>query len=221
MADKYDMSLLSDLFGKEMLRQSILASAQEEVTEIMAQANALAASASEEAKAKAAELKRQIVAAAVRAADQEKTVILSSAEMRAQKLALAHKDELVSQVISQVKARIEETKKASLTRYSAVLKKLAGEGLTQLAGKEFVLCVNEKDRVFMGSALVDELKSKYQLTALTVSPRPAPILGGVIVEADGGRIVYDNSFDNILERKKPELRYLVSRILLEGDTVKH
>lgn len=92
--------------------------------------------------------------------------------------------------------------------YRETLVALATEAMERMVGDSFVAKLSAADRAAFGKALAEEIPSRLARSSLriTCSDEPTVIEGGLMVQDDSGRQVWDNRLAARLERMWPELR---------------
>ena len=63
-------------------------------------------------------------------------------------------------------------------------------------------------------AEIISLKTKTKVK-LNISKDKLPVIGGAILRTDNGKIIMDNTFDDILRQKEKVLKFRISEILFE------
>lgn len=88
--------------------------------------------------------------------------------------------------------------------YVLSLRKMIAEGIDSINAKKVIVRCNEEDR---GNVIkISEEISKEKSTDITVSDKPLRSSGGVEVANADGTVSLRNTFEDRLERMKPELR---------------
>jgi len=92
--------------------------------------------------------------------------------------------------------------------YGERLAALAAQGVSRIAGQEFVLELSEADARAYGANLAAEVERRVgrQGLRISVAPAGAKVSAGVIVRDATGRQVWDNSLLGRLDRFWPALR---------------
>lgn len=92
--------------------------------------------------------------------------------------------------------------------YRETLIALATEAMERMVGDSFLVKLAAADRAAFGKALTEEIPSRLARSSLriTISDEPTIIAGGLVVQDDSGRQVWDNRLAARLERLWPELR---------------
>ncbi len=105
--------------------------------------------------------------------------------------------------------------------YERLLVNLILEGVRELGTRRARLSLNKEDsRLFGESARLAKLEEALtrelgEKTSVEVSPEPIDCSGGVVVGTQNGRVSYYNTFEEILGRRKDEIRSEVERKVFE------
>jgi len=107
--------------------------------------------------------------------------------------------------------------------YERLLVNLILEGVRELGTRRARLSLNKEDsRLFGESARLAKLEEALtrelgEKTSVEVSPEPIDCSGGVVVGTQNGRVSYYNTFEEILGRRKDEIRSEVARKVFEEE----
>lgn len=128
-----------------------------------------------------------------------RNIHLSEARRATRRRILKAKEELIEECFKQAREHLR-----SLTGedYQRVMTRLITESLKLVGNSGVATLTREEDKAILSS---------YQ--KITVKPKLAPSLGGLIMESTDGKIVVDNTFEAILDRKKEDIRTEVASIL--------
>lgn len=132
-----------------------------------------------------------------------RNIHLSEARRIARRIILSAKEELIDECFSQAK---EQLKSMTGEEYKNVIVQLINESLPLIGESGSVALTREEDKTILSS-----------FPKLTVKPNLTPGLGGVILESADGKVVVDNTFDAILERRKENIRTEVANILFSDE----
>ena len=141
----------------------------------------------------------------------------SATDLEIRRREMGVRERLIREVIDgAVKAIVEMegqgSNRTALVRLLVEAARQAGEGslVVQVATADAVLVtadlLHEAERMLAADGFVTQLQAG----------NPASITGGVIVVADEGRLVVDNSLESRLERLGPSLRRGIWRIMSDG-----
>lgn len=138
--------------------------------------------------------------------------IIAAAEFEAQKQELLAQERLIDEVLEKVRARLIQVREDS--SYSDLLNKQISEGVRALEGDEFEIIVAPEDRVLITEDRLEELSQKTEKT-LRLSEQSQSDITGAIVRRTDKRVMCDNSFQRVLERREDEIRLLIAQDLFE------
>ena len=155
-----------------------------------------------------------IIKKAANEAEVERLRKLANTKITANWIGLSKKKKIISAVISKAMDRLKAMTRTQ--EYVTVLEKLIIEGGAVLGGSELEVVLNEQDST-LGLDLADLAKKIGEKTGtetkLNLSKEETDVLGGVILRTKDGKIVMDNTFDDIILRKEKEIRADVAKIL--------
>ena len=139
---------------------------------------------------------------------------MANAKIKASWVILSKKETWIDNVLNEAKNELEILTKSK--KYLPILEKLITEASIILGGKELEVLLNEQD-----SALplkLDNLSKKISKetgfnTKLRLSEEKLEVIGGAMVRTANGKVIMDNTFDDIFVRRENELRSEVAKIL--------
>ncbi len=131
-----------------------------------------------------------------------RNIHLSEARRVSRREILSAKENLIDECFRQAKDRL---KSLSGEEYNNVLRGLINESLPLIGEKGKVTLTRAEDKALLSS-----------FPNLTVNPNLASGLGGILLESYDGKIVVNNTFDAILERRKEDIRTEIANILFTG-----
>ena len=137
--------------GLDKMKAQIIAEAQDNAKEILAQAHAQADSIIGEAKAQAEKDARKIVAQAEARAEDSVKRLASSSDMRKRKAVLEAKQEVISEVLEDAYKAVGELDDAA---YFAMLEKVLEK---YVLPEEGTICFTEKDRKRMPQGYMEKV----------------------------------------------------------------
>lgn len=194
--------------GLDKMKAQIIAEAQENAKEILAQAHAQADSIIGEAKAQAEKDARKIVAQAEARAEDSVKRLASSSDMRKRKAVLEAKQEVISEVLEDVYKAVGELDDAA---YFAMLEKVLEK---YVLPEEGTICFTEKDRKRMPQGYMEKVyetaKKKGGSLELTETV-PDGMDGGFILTYGG--IEENCTIKALFDAKREELSDKVNRQL--------
>ncbi len=97
-----------------------------------------------------------------------------------------------------------------------MLKNLAMEGLKALRREKLTIHADQRDVELVRRRVVPLLlseaeKAGIEVDSVEVVPLERQILGGLMIGATGGNVIYDNTFDSRIYRLQNEIRAMVYR----------
>jgi V/A-type H+-transporting ATPase subunit E len=198
--------------GIRALRREILSKAQSQAEDLTEEAKKEKEAARQQAEEKAQAIKEEILHSVQEEAASTKQQGVSAARLEAQRMLLARREELISQVFAEAQKRLTELRRSDA--YPNVLRRLAVEAATGLGGGNLIVWANKEDTALLSDeCLAQVAQGLDRETTLRRGESSVEIDGGVIVERADGHMRYDNSFAARLERSKDELRSEVYHVL--------
>ncbi len=189
----------------ELLRAEILAQARRASEGIGRRAQREAEALLAKAAGDAELLRQEIIQKARAEAARRTELILAAVPVETGRLRSARINALLQSVW-------EETLRQLVTRegfdYREALVALAAEAVSQMAGQDFVIKISPADQVVWGELLGAEISRRLGRATLQLSivAEPAINAGGVMIQDEEGRQLWDNQFGVRLARLWPELR---------------
>ena len=199
----------------QRLSAEILARARREAEEVRQAARAKADQILAQARQAAEREAQQLLAGAEKEAQTAILQAASTAEVTAQRLVLEAREKLIDQALDAAWQQVVGLADAGQRQRSLLA--LVVEAVAALGGGDVQLRLNSQDRTLVTPAFLAEahgLLARAGLQAnLTVASEPEPIAGGVITAKEGGRLLFDNSFEARLDRQREALRVEIWRVL--------
>ena len=139
-------------------------------------------------------------------AEREATRISAGASIMARQELSKMKAEIISQITSRVKAKLDSTESNETS-----LLNLTKEAIDALGASEYRLFVSPKDT----STMQGLLERDKELAGKVTDIKELDCSGGVIVESIDGKIRIDNTYDTRLEMLLPQILPEIDRVLFE------
>jgi V/A-type H+-transporting ATPase subunit E len=201
--------------SSEKLRTEILEEAKRRGEEIIKQARqdaeALLARAAEEAERLREDMRNQADAEAER----RSAFILATVPVEAGKIHAARIEELLDTIHEEASRRLVEREGFD---YSKAMIVLVSQAILQMAGDAFVVKLSEADKALLGENFVEEVVKRAGRQVKITCSLEQDTMGGVIIEDEDARQVWDNRLLRRLERMWPELRrQIAARVLLGSE----
>lgn len=144
---------------------------------------------------------KKILQTADRLAEVRARQILGRAEIESRNKTLRLIEDKTNEAFTKA---LEDLRDKKGKGYVLSLRKMIAEGIDSINAKKVIVRCNEEDR---GNVIkISEEISKEKSTDITVSDKPLRSSGGVEVANADGTVSLRNTFEDRLERMKPELR---------------
>lgn len=193
----------------ELLSRAILKEAQADAEQIQAEARAKADAIRERAQLQAESERKAILERANQDAEHLRSQVVATAQLKARTLQLEHREKLLDKVFDAAKQRLASLQKRS--DYDQVVAQLLKEAVTQLNANSAEVRADEATEKFLKAKALDnvikELNAQISLGATLEEGI------GLIVDASGGRLHYDNTLETRLNRLQNALRSAVYQVL--------
>jgi len=163
---------------------------------------------------KANESARLIVKKAESEVELNKLRSMANAKIKANWVILSKKETWVDNVLNEAKNKLKILTQSK--EYISILEKLITEAGVILGGKELEVLLNEQDSTLPLKLddLAKEISEKTGFeTKLRLSGEKLKVIGGAIVRTANGKVIMDNTFDDILRRREKDLRFEIAKIL--------
>ena len=192
-----------------MLALAILTEAREESEQMAVEAKEKAEAIHRRAQAEAENERKVILDRANEEAERLRSQSMATAQLKARSSQLESREKLLDSVFEEVKNQLGAvTKRAD---YDAIAAMLAREALTQLRVNKAEIRADEATQKALKKGALDELakelKGEFTLTGALEEG------SGVVVDASGGKIHYDNTLETRLDRLQGALRSAVYKVL--------
>lgn len=163
---------------------------------------------------KASEVSKILLKKAESEAELNKLNTIANSKIKANWVILSKKETWIDKVLKEAKNQLKILTKSE--KYLPILEKLITEAGVIIGGKELYVSLNNQD-----SALplkLDDIAQKVTdrtgfETKLRLSEEKPEVTGGAIVRTANGKVIMDNTFDDILLRREEELRSEIAKIL--------
>ncbi len=198
----------------------ILKDAREEAKAIVTQAEKSAEMLLENRKQSGRQKAEEDVYALLKRAESEAEIIKGRVATETRReagwLVLSNKEQLVTNVLDEVKCRLGKLQKSK--RYTPILERIIINAGTALGGGRLQVMLNKDDLALplktdtLAKAIARETGVE---THLKFSKKSVEALGGSIVKTPDSKVIVDNTFEAILKRREKELRFKASRILFQ------
>ena len=139
---------------------------------------------------------------------------IANSKIKAKWVILSKKETWIDNVLNEAKKELKIL--AQSKKYTPILEKLITEAGVILGGKELEVLLNPQDSALPLKLdnLAKEISEKTGCkTKLNMSKEKPEVIGGAIVRTADGKLIMDNTFDDILRRREKELRSEIAKIL--------
>lgn len=191
----------------------ILEDARAQGGEIIARGKEEADRIIEDARQKAKRIEELALRDAGREAEQEKRRIMADATIKARKLKLAAREEVISEAFKRAEEELQKIAKSP--SYAEILVKLAAQACTEIGGGKLEILVREEDKNLAQKSLsrIEDPLNKSGLSA-ELSVASASIGSpGAVVRTKDGKVEVANTFASRYERMRSSLRLEAAKIL--------
>jgi len=210
--------LVNEESVQEICRQ-IMEDGEKEVNSILDKARRTVEEIKSRARKEGEEIAQKILKDAESRAQAIKKRTLSSVSLEVKRERLKIREELYSEVISELKVKLKNLR--STPEYADVLKRLIVEAVKALGRDRIVVYVDKRDIAVVEKDVVSAVKESLSsegidIKEIKVAELDREILGGVMVAASEGNVMYDNTFESRMYRAESEIRsYIYSTICPE------
>lgn len=194
----------------ENLSRAILFEAQADAEQIQADAKEKADATRQQAQLRAESERKEILDHARQEAERLRSQMVATAQMKARTLQLEHREKLLDKVFNAAKEKLSALQKRS--DYDRIVAELLREAVTQLKVDQAEVRADAVTQKILKDKVLNTL-SKELNTKLSVGE----VLDegtGIVVDADHGRLHYDNTLETRLSRLQSALRSAVYHVLM-------
>lgn len=192
------------------LQRAILDEARGETEHVKADAQSKAEAIRQRAQEQAGAERTAILEQASQEAERLHSQALATAQLKARSSELAHREKLLERVFKSVKQRLMELQKRP--DYDQIVYGLVHEGLEQLNSTKVEIHADPGTQKVLTPQLLEKL-SKECHAELSVG-QPLEQGTGVVLDAAGGHLTFDNTFETRLNRLQSRLRPATFQILM-------
>lgn len=205
----------------QIIREAILEDARSQSDEILNRAKREAESVLSKARREVEEMRQGLLEQARAEVARRTNLILATIPVEAGRLRLRRIEALLESILQAARQRLEAREGFD---YRKAIIALAAEAIGHMAGEKFVLQLSPADQLALGEGLAEEITRclNWARGDLAVTADLVNNEGGVRVQDQAGRQVWDNQFASRLNRLWPELRRQIAvetGMLAKGTTV--
>ena len=160
------------------------------------------------------ELAQSLLRKAQREAEVDKLSSMANAKIRANWVILLKKEKMIDNVLKEAKNKLRTLTESK--EYIPILEKLIMEGGVILGEKELDVLLNEKDSTLSLKLekITNEISEKTGFkTKIRLAEEKIKVIGGAMVRTINGKVIMDNTFDDIFRRREKDLRFEIAKIL--------
>lgn len=197
----------------EKIISKITESAKASADEVIAEGKEKADKILADAGARADEIKANIIKEGQRQSEQEKKRIIADAKIKAKRVKLDAREEVIKEAFAQAMEELNDVDKA---KYEAFLVSTAKQSSIDIGGGDVELLVRTEDKAILEPKLAEMSKDVTVAIGLETSVSVAGDTinqPGVVARADGGRVEVSNTFESRTERMRSGLRTEVAKVL--------
>ncbi|HXF85364.1 MAG TPA: V-type ATP synthase subunit E [Anaerolineales bacterium] len=191
----------------ERLEKAILQEAREEAEQVKAEARAKAAEIRQRAQAQAESERKAILARAREDVNRLRGQTIAAAQLKARTLQLEFREKVLDKVFEAARQKLPNVRQRS--DFSKIANRLLREALMQLRVDAAEVHADEATQKVLA---LDEISKELNVRLTLGSPLTEGI--GVVLDAAGGKLHYDNTLGTRLDRLQGALRSSVYHVLI-------
>lgn len=194
----------------ELLSRAILTEARADAEQIQVDAKEKADAIRQQTQQRAEAERNEILERARQDAERLRSQVVATAQMKARTLQLEHREKLLDQVFDAAKQRLSGLQKRP--DYDKVVLELIREAITQLKVDQAEVRTDAATQIILKDQALSEL-SKELKSQISIG-KTLDEGTGIVVDADHGRLHYDNTLETRLNRLQSALRSAVYHVLM-------
>lgn len=194
----------------ETLAHAILSEAQTEAQHIKAEAEAKAEAIRQRAQKQAEAERAEILERATQEADQLRSQVLATTQLKARTHQLERREKLLDQVFTTAFQQINNIEQWS--DYETIAHRLLREAVQQLRASEAIVHADEVTQKILTAGLAEKVSQELNVSIKIGAPLKKGV--GVVVGTSNGRLQYDNTLETRLNRLQNALRSPVYHLLM-------
>lgn len=194
----------------ENLSRAILFEAQADAEQIKAEAGEKADAIRKQAQQRAESVRGEIMERAKQEAERIRSQVIATAQMKARTLQLEHREKLLDKVFDTAKEKLSALQKRP--DYDKVAVELLREAIDQLKVDQAEVRVDAVTQKLLNEKALGDISGDLK-TKLTFG-KALDEGTGIVVDADNGRLHYDNTLETRLSRLQGALRSSVYHVLM-------
>jgi len=191
----------------ELLARAIMVEAREEAEQLQAEAREKAEAIRKRAQQDAESERKAILARAKEDADRLRSQTSATSQLKARSTLLEQREKILNEVFEEARKKLSAVK--DRPDYGEIAMMLTREALTELNTSEAEVRADETtQKALKLDELARELNGKFTFGEKLEEGT------GVVVNAAGGKLHYDNTFETRLKRLQGSLRSSVYKLLM-------
>lgn len=194
----------------QLLSRAILLEARTDVEQIQAEAREKSDAIKQRAQLRAESERGEILERAGQEAERIRSQGVATAQMQARTLQLDHREKLLDKVFATAKEKLSALQKRS--DYDRIVAELLREAVTQLKVDQAEVRADAVTQKILKDKVLGELSK--ELNAELSIGKTLDEGTGIVVDADHGRLHYDNTLETRLGRMQSALRSAVYHVLM-------
>ncbi len=194
----------------EALSRAILRDARAEADELQDEARAKAEAIRQRAQAEAESERKVILERAQQDAERLRSQAVATAQLKARTMQLEHREKLLDKVFETAHERLSTIQKRA--DYDKLAAQLLKEAIAQLNADVADVRADGVTERFLKSSTAEKVSK--ELNAKINFGKSLESGTGVMVDASGGRLHYDNTLESRLSRLQSSLRSAVYQVLM-------
>jgi V/A-type H+-transporting ATPase subunit E len=194
----------------EPLARAVLDEARSEAEGIRAEAEAKAEAILKRAQEQAEAERKGVLEKARQDADRLRGQAVATAQLKARTLQLEHREKLLERVFKAAREKLPDIRKRP--DYEKIVARLLVEALKQLRVAQAEVRADASTQKFLQEAALDKIAGEQKVELKLGKPLEEGT--GLIVDASGGHLHYDGTFETRLSRMQSTLRASVHQVLM-------
>jgi vacuolar-type H+-ATPase subunit E/Vma4 len=149
-------------------------------------------------------------------ADLDRMYKIANSKITSNWIVLSRKEELIASVLTEAKKRLQNLTQKK--KYIPILENLIIKAGVVLGDNILEVILNKKDSKLPLnlSIIAKKIGSKTKTKVkLTLSKEKIQVIGGAMLRTSDGKVIMDNTFDDILRQKEKILKDKISKILFK------
>lgn len=194
----------------DALSRAILSEAQAEADQILADAQKRADEIRQRAEQEAAEVRKEALNRANQEAERLRGQKVATSQLKARTMQLEHREKLLNKVFQEAEKELPNIRQ--WTDYEEIAHNLLTEALIQMRAQKVVVRADPYTQKLIKQDVLESI-TKERGVQIEIG-EPLQQGTGIIVEADGGRLRYDNTLETRLRRMLSSMRASVYHTLM-------